>query len=312
MEAGAIFPAEGRTNPQALGKTVAGQPFAKSLAKHRRPLAAAGGPCAVLVAVVAAAALPRPAAAQARLDARYEATLAGIPVGRGSWTIDIAEDHYRAAVDGGTVGLLKALAGGHGSGAAEGRVVNGQFAPASYTATTETGKKAETIRMQLAAGNVTESSITPEPPADTARIPVTEAHRRGVLDPMTASMVRVPGSGDPVGPEACKSAAAIFDGRMRYDLRLAYKRIETVKAAKGYQGPAVVCGVYFTPLSGYVPDRPAIKYLAAQRTMEVWLVPIAGTRVMVPFKMAIPTPLGAGVVFATEFNAAPTPRSAVR
>ena len=39
------------------------------------------------------------------------------------------------------------------------------------------------------------------------------------------------------------------------------ERMENVKAERGYEGPAVVCAVYFTPISGYVPDRPAIKYL---------------------------------------------------
>jgi hypothetical protein len=254
-----------------------------------------------------------PVLAQGKLDARYEVTLAGIPVGRGTWTIEIAEDHYSASVSGATVGLLKAISGGHGNGTAQGRVVNGQFAPVNYTATSETSKKAETIRIALSGGNVTESSITPEPPADDARIPVTDAHRRGVLDPMTGSMIRVPGTGDLLGPEACKSAAAIFDGRMRYDLRMEYKRMDTVKAEKGYHGPAVVCGIYFTPVSGYVPSRAAIKYLAAQKAMEVWLVPIAGTRVLVPFKLSIPTPLGHGVLVATQFNAtAAPPRAASR
>ena len=254
-----------------------------------------------------------PTLAQGKLDARYEVTLAGIPVGRGAWTIEIAEDHYSATVSGATVGLLKAIYGGHGNGGVHGRLVNGQFASANYTATSETSKKAETIRIVMNGGNVTESSITPEPPADDARIPVTDAHRRGVLDPMTGSMIRVSGTGDPLGPEACKPAAAIFDGRMRYDLRLAYKRMDTVKAEKGYHGPAVVCGIFFTPVSGYVPDRAAIKYLAKQKAMEIWLVPIAGTRVLVPFKLSIPTPLGHGVLVATQFNAiALPPRAASR
>ena len=74
-----------------------------------------------------------------------------------------------------------------------------------------------------------------------------------------------------------------------------------MRAEKGYQGPVVVCAIYFVPLSGYIPDRAAIKYLAAQRNMEVWLAPIAGTRVLVPYKMSIPTPLGTGVLEAVQF-----------
>ena len=33
----------------------------------------------------------RPAAAQGKVEAKYEASLAGIPVGRGTWAIDITE-----------------------------------------------------------------------------------------------------------------------------------------------------------------------------------------------------------------------------
>src|SRR5215217_7082315 len=70
-------------------------------------------------------AAPQAAFAQGRLDAHYEATLSGIPVGRGAWTIDISDDQFSASASGGTTGLLKAFAGGSGTGAAQGRVVNG-------------------------------------------------------------------------------------------------------------------------------------------------------------------------------------------
>ena len=56
-----------------------------------------------------------------------------------------------------------------------------------------------------------------------------------------------------------------------------------------------------TPIAGYVPDRPAIKYLVTLRDAEVWLAPIVGTRVVVPFRFSMPTPLGIGLLRATEF-----------
>jgi hypothetical protein len=239
--------------------------------------------------------------AQGKLDARYEATLAGIPVGKGVWTIDIADDSFSAAASGGTSGLLKAFAGGSGTGAAQGRVVNGALVSNNYSATTTTSKKSEAIRIVLSNGNVKEYAIEPEPPVDPDRLPITDAHRRGVYDPMTGSMLRVPGSGDPLSPEACRTGAAIFDGRMRYDLKLDFKRMETVRAEKGYRGPVVVCAVYFSPVAGYIPDRPVIKYLAAQRNIEITFAPIAGTRILVPFRMVIPTPLGTAMLEATQF-----------
>jgi uncharacterized protein DUF3108 len=250
---------------------------------------------------------PQAAMAQGHLDARYEATLAGIPVGKGAWTIDIGDDQFSASASGGTAGLLKAFSGGSGAGAAQGRVVNGSLVSTNYTASTTTSHKSETIHMTLANGTVKEYGIDPEPPVDPDRLPITDAHRHGVFDPMTGSMLRVPGNADPLSPEACHTGAPVFDGRMRYDLKLDFKRMETVKAEHGYEGPVVVCAIYFTPVAGYIPDRPVIKYLAGQRNMEIAFAPILGTRILVPFRMKIPTPLGSAMLEATQFVTTATP-----
>jgi hypothetical protein len=240
--------------------------------------------------------------AQGRVEAQYEVTLAGIPIGKGTWVVDIGDDRYSALANGKTIGLIAALSTGEGSGGAQGRVAKGQLVPASYSISMTTNKRNELLTIALANGNVKEFSIEPEPPINPDRIPVTEAHKRGVFDPMTGSLLRVPGTGDPVSPEACTQGTAVFDGRMRYDLKLEYRRIETIKVEKGYQGPVVVCAINFVPISGYVPDRAAIKYLKAQRNMEVWFAPILGTRVLMPYKVTIPTPLGTGVLQATRFT----------
>jgi hypothetical protein len=274
----------------------------------RKALAMLGRMCAgILLFSGLLAGLSDAACAQGKLEARYEATLAGIPVGKGTWAIDISDDQFSAAAAGGTSGLLKAFAGGSGTGAAQGRVVNGALVSTNYTASTTTSKKSEAIHMVLVNGTIKEYGIDPEPPVDPDRLPVTDAHRRGVFDPMTGSMLRVPGTGDPLSPEACHTGASIFDGRMRYDLKLDFKRMETVKAEKGYQGPVVVCAVYFTPIAGYIPDRAVIKYLTAQRNIEIAFAPVAGTRILVPFRMVIPTPLGTAMLEATQFITTATP-----
>ena len=139
---------------------------------------------------------------------------------------------------------------------------------------------------------------------------MTEAHFHGVSDPMTGSLLRVPGTGDPLGAAGLPAHHA--DLRRPHALRSAV-RLQAhgqVKADKGYEGPVVVCAVYFTPVAGYVPHRAAIKYLASQRDMEVWLAPIAGTRVLVPFRISIPTPIGVGVMQATQFVSVSLPRAA--
>jgi hypothetical protein len=117
-------------------------------------------------------------------------------------------------------------------------------------------------------------------------------------------------------PEACNRKLAIFDGRMRYDLQLSYKRLDRVRSEKGYQGTVVVCAVTFVPIAGHIPSRPVIKYMVDMRATEAWLAPIAGTRLMVPYQVSLPTPFGQGLMQATQFitvpqqSTRPTPTSA--
>ena len=166
--------------------------------------------------------------------------------------------------------------------------------------------------MAISGGVVKE--VTAEPPLVPSpdRVPVTEAHRKGVTDPMSAAIIPIPGAGDVVSPDACKRKLAIFDGRQRADLELVFKRMDRVKAETGYSGPVVVCQMLYSPIAGHRPERAAIKYLIAQRDMEMWLAPIAGTRVLVPFRISVPTPFGAGILQASYFVAAPKTAQSTR
>jgi hypothetical protein len=282
------------------------QPF------FRNPSPAAPIAAACVLAILALGAdASRAVHAQGRLDAEYVASISGIPVGHGNWVVEISDNSYTAAASGATAGLLKIFTSARGTGAARGTMTSGQPIPTSYASTIIDSRHVDEVRISLNGGNVTD--YTAEPPLLPLpdRIPVTDADRHGVVDPMTSALTRVGGSGDPVSPEACNRKVAVFDGRVRYDLHSEFKRMETVKAERGYEGPAVVCALYFTPISGYVPDRPAIKYLIELRDAEIWLVPIAGTRVLVPFRFSMPTPLGPGVLQAKEFVSVAQPTHAI-
>jgi hypothetical protein len=266
--------------------------------------------CATALAVTTADAHRGQGLAQGKLDARYTVTLSGLPIGQGAWIIDIADDHFSASASGATAGLLQVFASGQGQSASSGSISGGQLVPSSYASRILTGDKSDEVRMVLSAGAVKELAANPPTVASPDRVPVTDAHRRGVSDPMTASLIRVPGSGDTLVPQACQRTLSIFDGRMRYDLQLAFKRLERVRTDRGYQGIAVVCAVRFAPIAGHVPERTAIKYLVQLRDIELWLAPIAGTRVMVPYRVSIPTPIGLGVMQATQFVSMPQPSKA--
>jgi Protein of unknown function (DUF3108) len=247
---------------------------------------------------------------QGKLDAQYTVALSGLPIGRGSWVVDIGDDHFSTSARGATAGIMQVFTSGQGQSAARGTVSGGNLLASSYASSISTDKKYDEVRMVISAGTVKEFSAEPPNTPNAARVPLTEAHRRGVSDPMTAALVRVPGMGDPVAPQACQRTLSIFDGRMRYDLQLAFRRIETVTTQAGYQGPVVVCTVHFMPIAGHVPDRYALRYLTELRDMEMALAPIAGTRIVAPYRISIPTPIGVGVLNPTQFVSAPQPGKA--
>ena len=264
----------------------------------------------LLQAAALAAVVSDAAHAQAKLEARYTATLSGVAIGRGAWMIDFRDDQYTAAASGLTTGLLKLFAGGSGSSASRGNVANGSPVPRNYAATISANKKKDEVEMTLESGSVKEYSARPVSPPDPERVPLTDAHRRGVTDPMTASLIRVAGSGDTVAPEACQKSSAIFDGRMRYDLKLSFKRMDRVKAEKGYEGRVVVCTLTFTPVAGHIPGRAMVKYLSEMQDMEIWFAPVEGTRLLVPFRITVPTPFGMGILDATQFVVSPASKTA--
>jgi hypothetical protein len=258
-------------------------------------------------AMVATGLLGGSAHAQGKLDAQYVATLAGVPIGKGGWVIEIGDDQFAAVANGMTTGLLRVFATGDGRGASRGTIRGDNLTPTLFVSTISNDKRIEELKIVMSGGTIKELMVEPPTTPHPDRIPLTDAHRRGIVDPLSASLIRVPGNGDTVAPEACRRTLPVFDGRMRFDLQLSFKRFEKVQV-KGYQGPVAVCGVQFVPVAGYVPERPAIKYLTAQQDLEMWLAPITGTRLVVPFKISIPTPLGRGVLEATQFVATATSR----
>ena len=72
-------------------------------------------------------------------------------------------------------------------------------------------------------------------------------------------------------------------------------------STKGYTGKVAVCAVRYTPISGHRRDRPATKYMADNRELEVWLAPVGNTKVFMPFHISAQTMIGMVEIDATRF-----------
>ncbi len=263
---------------------------------------------AVLLAVVLASLLLdggfKFATAQAKLDATYSATLLGLPIGRISWTVELHNNRFTTAATGGISGLLRLFSDGHGDVSAQGNLAAGAPVASNFALTLIAGKWSDEVRI-LFHGNKAQEYVTAAPAPGANQVPITDANRTGVLDPMTALLVHMPGAGKTAVPEACERTIPIFDGHTRYNLRLSFKRVDTVSTEGGYHGPVIVCAVKFFPVAGYDPKHFLITYLAAQHDIEIWLAPMAGSRLMVPYRMSMPTPMGLGILQATKFETVP-------
>lgn len=253
---------------------------------------------AYAAAIVSAAGVDA-AHAQQKLEVDYRATLSGLSIGTGTLTITFDRDRYSMTGSGRAGGLMQAISGGSGEGSAEGAIAGKHLSPATYAHAIRSNGKVKEVRMSLAGGAVKQLTVEPPPEPDAEQVPLTPAHKRGVVDPLSAGIIAAAGAGG-VGAQACDHAMPIFDGRLRFNLKLAYKRRENVRT-RGYDGPAVVCRVTFEPLGGHPKDKFAFKFLSENRDMEIWFAPVSGTPFLTFIHIFVPTPLGPGVLEATKF-----------
>lgn len=248
--------------------------------------------------------------AQVKLAAQYTISVARIPIGEINWSLDLAADQYTETASGHASGVLRVLASGEGTMEAHGVVKDGVLAPTEFAARTKSEDDKADIKMTFDGGTVKDLNAS-TPPASQDRVPLTDAHRQGVVDPLSAVTIAAGGSGDVLSADACKRTLPVFDGRRRFDLALSFKRMDKVKADKGYDGPVVVCAVTFKAIAGHRASSPLVKYLSDGRDIELWLAPVAGTRLLAPFRMSVASMLGNLVITASQFEATAPARASL-
>lgn len=240
------------------------------------------------------------------LKVDYGLWLSGLPLGEAGLSTQIDGDRYRTELKVQLTGLAGAVTGGRAAANSAGQIAGGRTVPGGFAITSASSSAQRSIRLGLAGGNVTEVSITPPLEDKAERVPVTEAHRRAIVDPVSALVMPAPGRGDLTDPTLCNRTLPVFDGGARFDVVLSYS--ETRQAALGgYSGPVLVCNARYVPVAGHRPDRPGTKFMEDNRDMSVWLAPVPGERVLVPLRIQVATTAGRSVIEATRWTPGPGP-----
>jgi hypothetical protein len=256
----------------------------------------------LLLAVGIAAAFVSGAGACADvLHATYRVSLIGFPIGAANLNADLTPTSYSIEADAKLTGLARLFSNAQGASAGKGAIVQGHVSPASFATIAADSRMTRTIRMALAGNAVTGVDISPPFEDKPDRVPLGPGDEKGVVDPVGAFVIPAPASGPIVSPASCNRKIPIFDGYTRFDIDLTYVGERSV-AAKGYEGPVAVCAARYVPISGHRRDRPATKFMADNKDLEVWLAPIASDHVLIPFRISARTMIGTTVVEATEFR----------
>lgn len=265
---------------------------------------------AALLAAAFAFASTAPAAAETRVRAKYVATLAGFEVGTASMQAGIDRASYDMNLSLRMSGLVKLITGAKGAATSRGAYQDARVTPSAYAINTRANDKGQIVRFALAGGAVRQLSVEPTPKTRNI-IPISEADKRGIIDPLSAVMMPVAGAGDTLAPSSCDRTLPVFDGRQRYDITLRYDRTEVARpepqkdetpgARGGYDGKLIVCKASYKAISGHRPGKESVEFMEKNKEMEVWLAPIAGTRALLPWKISVRTQMGVLVITASSF-----------
>jgi hypothetical protein len=240
-----------------------------------------------------------------RITAVYRVDIGNFNLGDFKLTTTFRGDDYEIRGEGRFKVLQGLIYEWRGVTASYGRVTDTGPEPTMYAFNyADSAKAGERLRLTFDGRAVTDISISPKKRPLPRTIPVTKEQLEGVLDPLSGAFLSAQSENLNGDLNVCNHTLPVFDGRQRYDLVVTPKRVVTVKRTTqaGYGGPAVICGVKFIPIAGYQPDNPGIRLMTQSDEIEVWLIPVRGTRMYVPYRIVLPTPVGYGSAVVTSIQ----------
>ena len=139
-------------------------------------------------------------------------------------------------------------------------------------------------------------------------MPLSEAHKRAVVDPVSALVMPAVSRGPLLDPENCNRTIPVFDGAARFDVVLSYAGTRNVEKP-GYSGPVLICNARYAPIAGHRANRPGTKFMTDNRDMSVWLAPVESARLLIPLRIAVRTMVGMSIIEATRWTFETAPGS---
>jgi Protein of unknown function (DUF3108) len=226
----------------------------------------------------------------ATVEARYKLKFNGIDVGHIAFSSKTTAKTY-ALNSNGQVSVLFGAVKWIGTSNVSGAIEAAAPAPKAYAFDWKKNSKGGAIKIGYAGGKAASVSVDPPPSDSPEVIPVTDQHRTGALDPLSAIMaLSRSDQGDP-----CNRRVAVFDGKQRFNIVLSAKRRTLIPAPKsgGASTIGFVCRAMYEPIAGHKANGASKSY-AANPDAEVVFRQLPGSGLLIPQSVTIPTPWGTG------------------
>ncbi len=247
----------------------------------------------------------------AGIKAVFDVTMSGVAIGRGSLSANINAAGYSIGVAAKVSGVARLVAGGEGSAQAQGYYSpGGGLKPVSYSIKNTVDDLKNAVSLKMKNNAVVSETVVPPTPFNAQRVPVTDANKKGVIDPLSAFLVPTD-TKELLDPANCERTLKIYDGRQRYDIAMAYARVEQTHAVGDLQGGALVCKAAWRPIAGHRADNIETAHMEENRDVDVTLSPIRGTKFLIISRISIGTAVGKLVINAARVSVMPGQQAAL-
>lgn len=244
---------------------------------------------------------PAATAGEATVTARYKISYLGVSVGTMKNTLTASKTRY--AVSGGAQSnsVVSLVANARAKFKSSGAIVGDRVIPDSHNLSYRSSKKKGKLNFVFSDGGIAKMAASPKIKYKRDAIPVEQQHLQNVLDPVSSLIFPVEAKHVGRGDKVCNRVLPIFDGRSRVNLEFSYKS-KSVGRAEGFSGEVFHCAVRYRPIAGIRPNKKNVKFMAANRDIEVTMARIGDSNAYGLFAFNLATNKGRTRGKAYEFQ----------
>ena len=235
------------------------------------------------------------------LKVEYKLSVAGIPVGKVKLFGTFNATDYIMEASLKLTGLAGVFVDGKGTAAAAGKITPQAILPSHFSANGTIEKEDQTILVGFTNGTAQTLQLLPPVKNLNKRVPVTEDHKKKVLDPLSAFFAPILSGKDAFDPANCRQDIPVFDGSSRHTISMSYKGVKDSKLS-AYTGKVLVCSIRYTPVAGHRTNHKSIKYMADNKDIWVRYAPVKNTNILIPVRLHVATPFGKAEATVSEFT----------